>query len=107
MKKRRKIQNKEKYICKKKSKNIIIWFLLFAFVSSTVYLIARNVSSGGTLAQLEEEEAVLLNRRDALSHKLFEKSSLIKLQDEAEELGYTKPQDTVYIRSDDTVAAIQ
>lgn len=107
MGKRRKLLNqKEKYFSRTKPKSFAVWCLLFVFISSTVYLIARNVSSGGILAQLEEDEAMLQKKKDVLSHQLFEKSSLIKLQAKAEGLGYTKPQDTMYIQSDDTVAAV-
>jgi len=107
MRKRRKLLNqKEKHLFRKKTKSLAVYCLLIIFVSTTIYLIARNVSSGGTLAQLEEEEVMLTKKKDMLSHQLFEKSSLIKIQNKTEELGYTKPQDTMYIRSDDTVAAI-
>jgi hypothetical protein len=107
MGKRRKLLNqKKKHFSTKKTKSFAVYCLLIVFVSTSIYLIARNVTSGGILVELEEEEAMLTKKKDTLSHQLFEKTSLIKIQNKTEELGYTKPQDTMYIRSDDTVAAI-
>jgi Tfp pilus assembly protein PilO len=82
----------------------LVFVVLTILVVASVFMLTINVTSGSKLAKLEQEESELVKKNSQLSNSLFEKSSLLKFKNNAEALGYTKPQFMMYVHSDETVA---
>ena len=85
---------------------ILPWFILGVFLIGVVFFTIQTATSGAYLANLEEQEAKLLKESKALKQELAESTSLIAVGEDAEEIGFGKPQKVIYIKEEDTVAKI-
>lgn len=95
-----------KIIRKKKTnspgvKKVFFGKILYAFILMTAFLVILlgiQVSSAGLeLSELEKKEKELSNDSKALSQVLTEESSLVSLDLKANNFGFEKPQNIIYI----------
>ena len=98
---------------KRKNKNlsnsnntILPWFILGVFLIGVVFFTVQTATSGAYLTNLEGQETKLLKERKALKQELAESSSLIAVEEEAEKVGFDKPQKVIYIKEEDIVAKL-
>lgn len=103
--KNRKVEVKSVAVSKPVIKaRLFLWVLLAVFVGLQVYITIETSASGASLAQLEKEEYTLTTKNKELTEALVESNSLSKVSGKAQELGFVKPERTVYINDEDFVA---
>lgn len=76
------------------------------FIGLATLSIVEVASSGASLAYLENQEASLRAENQNLNDKLVGASSLSLLEDSAQDLGFIKPEKTLYISEKDAVAKL-
>lgn len=76
------------------------------FVAVATLLIVEVASSGAALAKLDKEEVALASENQYLSDELVRASSLATFEKNAENLGFIKPEKTLYISEKDAVAKL-
>lgn len=102
--KRLKIQRIVKNNKLKVPKKQILWLSCSLLLVSCVFLTIQGASTGAQLLVLEEEKLGLVAKNQELSAKLIESTSLLKAGEVAEELGFSQPGETIYIREKESVA---
>lgn len=80
--------------------------ILIIFGLFTVYLTIEVATSGARLAELERQAAELAGENQRLSGEIVRSSSLKDLGAKAEEMGFVKPSEVVYISADEVVAKL-
>lgn len=104
-----------KYIKKSKTKKrkvkvekkTLMWVFLFVFIVAQVFFTVQNATSGAKLKILEEKEEKLVKENRRLSRKLVETTALSSIEKKAEDLGFSKPQQIMYINTEEAVAQLQ
>ena len=71
-----------------------------------IYLSIQTSSLGATLVNLEERQGELAKENRSMSSKLVNTNSLTSADLKAEELGFTKPQNVVYLNKVEPVAKL-
>lgn len=99
------INNKGNFHKIRLTKNFFLWVSTILLVFLTIFMFTRNVTYGIKLSEAEKEEFELIRKKEELLTKLFNGSSLLHMKDSADDLGYSVPQNTYYIKVDDFVAA--
>lgn len=95
---------------KKERKSFIfskfIWFVNLALFVSVVFLGIEQAGRGAEIAKLEDgfEEATSVKRD--LTEKIFTLSSEGKIENNASDLGFSKPNQIYYFNSDDVFAKL-
>lgn len=87
-------------------KNYFLWVTVVFFIVSCVYITIQTASTGARLMVLEKEEAKLISDKQKLSAEIIKSSSLIKVEEKAKDIGFTKPQNTIYITGEEFVARL-
>lgn len=72
----------------------------------SIYFAIETATSGSILTRLEQEEYALSRQNQELSSQIIEASSLIKLDQKANELGFVKPNHVLYISGKESVAQL-
>lgn len=85
----------------------LVWAIMGVFLISTVFLTIQSTSVGSKLADLEREERELVEENQKLSKRLVSSMSLTKIRDQSEDLGYAKPESTVFLGSTEAVASLR
>jgi len=98
--------NKPEKIKIKFNARFISGIVLGSFAVIYLFLTLQTVASGAKLASLEKEESELTKQNKEYTLELVEASSLMKIGQKAEDLGFAKPQSTVYLSREDTVAKL-
>ena len=90
----------------KRNRNLNKTKYQFNFFHFSWILLVQTSSLGAKLHQLEKEEAKLLNENQILSSELVLQNSLTKIEEKANDLGFMKPENTLYLTGKDTVAKL-
>jgi cell division protein FtsL len=80
--------------------------VLVVFGILTVYVTIEAATSGAKLAELERRAAELSEENQRLSGEIVRSSSLRDLGEKAEEMGFSKPSEVVYISEKEAVAKL-
>lgn len=80
--------------------------ILAIFVIATVFFAIEASTLGAHLAKLENEEAILIQEKQEYSNQLINSSSLSGMGEKAEQLGFKKPSDVIYISEKEAVAKL-
>lgn len=80
--------------------------ILSMFIVATVFFAIEASTLGAHLAKLENEEVVLIREKQEYSDLLINSSSLSGMGKKAEELGFIKPSDVIYISEKEAVAKL-
>lgn len=95
---------RKKETSKKKKLTKLIIPLGIAFIVVTVYLTIQTATAGAKIANLEQKQEELAKENRELSDKLIRTSSLTKISEKADELGFVKPSDIIYLTPAEDVA---
>ena len=96
--------NRKKVNTKKKKITKLIIPIFVAFIIATVLLTIQTATSGAKIANLEKKQEELAKENRELNDRLIRKSSLTKISEEADELGFVKPSDIIYLTPAEDVA---
>jgi hypothetical protein len=97
---------------KKKKNNLnkisktVLWAILLICAAITVFFAVEQATRGSEIALLEKEKIVLDNQKRELTDKLVQSSSLNGAEKKAEELGFAKPSNLIYISEKEAVAKL-
>ena len=80
--------------------------ILAIFVIATVFFAIEASTLGAHLAKLENEEVMLIKEKQEYSNQLINSSSLSGMGEKAEELGFKKPSNVIYISEKEAVAKL-
>lgn len=75
-------------------------------VLSSIFMTIKVATSGAKLTMLEKEEKSLIKENETYKRQLVNSSSLSKLENASEDLGYVKPDNIIYIQKDEPVAKL-
>jgi hypothetical protein len=85
----------------------ITYFIAFVvFISVIVLLNIHTATMGAKLSHLETKEEELIKQKHDLEDQVVRTSSLSKISEKAEELGFSNPSDVVYLTAEDPVAKL-
>ncbi len=97
----------KKNISKKKPKKLVMYAVFLAILICISVVVAIQASTfGSEVAKLDDEGNALASNNMALRDKVLRNESLTNYQKKAEELGFVKPSDIVYVGKDKEVASI-
>ena len=104
-------QNRRTQINKRKTSTgfnipVALISIISMFVIATVFFVIEASTLGAHLAKLENEEVVLIREKQEYSNQLINSSSLSGMGEKAEELGFIKPSDVIYISDKEAVAKL-
>lgn len=80
--------------------------MMVSFVVVIVFFTIEFSTLGAHVAALEREEADLVREKQNLSNQLINSSSLSEMGEKAEELGFKKPGEIIYISEKEAVAKL-
>ena len=80
--------------------------ILVIFVIATVFFAIEASTLGAHLAKLENEEVILIKKQQEYSNQLINSSSLSGMGEKAEQLGFSKPSEVIYISEKEAVAKL-
>ena len=89
-----------------KGATTIIAVCLFLFLATTVFFAIEAAASGAELSDLENKEYILSRKNSELKEQILMRSSLTKVEDRAEELGFGKPSQVFYVPTQKTFAKL-
>ena len=95
----------KKKVERKINKNFILIVVSIFIVSISIFYVAETASLGGKLAKVEGEEGALIEANRDLSDNLVSSDSLSSFSKEQEQLGFTKPTKTIYLKAEDESVA--
>lgn len=79
--------------------------LITCFLVVTMFVACETITQGIKLSQLEKEEQKLSDTGRELKEALTKSDSLISLTQKAEELGFKKPENIIYIKESSVFAS--
>lgn len=89
----------------KNIKNYLLIFILAVFALANIIYIVGISTSGAELTKLENEEELLVAQNQNYKEQIMGMSSLTEIEGRAQELGFIKPLDVVYIAGESAVTA--
>lgn len=90
----------------KKYKEIIITSLLIVLVIANVFITVSVSASGAELINIEKTQNILLSKNQEYVNKITNESSLSTIGEKANSLGFTKPENIVYVTQIEPVAKL-
>ncbi len=85
---------------------MVLFPILAIFVIATVFFAIEASTLGAHLAKLENEEVILIKEQQEYSNQLINSSSLSGMGEKAEQLGFSKPSEVIYISEKEAVAKL-
>jgi hypothetical protein len=84
----------------------ILWIFTVLFIALQVLFAVQTTTSGANLANLEKVEEILIDKNHELTSELVKSTSLKQIGKKAEGLGFFKPENTIYLNTEDFVAKV-
>lgn len=97
-------KNKNKSNIKRLREYVLLFVLVILVVANVFYTIS-GASNGAELTYVEAKVRELSFNNQSYQDKIMDNSSLKVVSEKAEELGFTKPSDIVYIAGESAVTA--
>jgi hypothetical protein len=91
---------------KSKIRNYILIGVVSVLAISSIAMTIETATSGNEMSKLERTRRELINQKEDLEESLVKAMSLGELQEKSLDLGFTKPQDLVYITPGEAVAKL-
>lgn len=88
------------------TKKIAIWAVNIALFIAVVYMGINQAGLGAEISLLEDQTESLIEEKHNLSEKILLGNSTTSVSEKSEKLGFVKPQDVVYIDSEELFAAL-
>lgn len=89
-----------------KFKIYFLWSGLAFLCAITIFLTIETVTAGAETAKLERQEAVLIQENRDISEKVVKGTSLAEVSQKAQELGFVRPDEVIYIGEAQPVAKL-
>lgn len=80
--------------------------LFVVLLVASVFITIGLVTSGSKLAKLERERATLSKENEDIKRRLVNDSSLTELSEKADDLGFKRPQEIIYVTEIETLAKL-
>jgi len=90
----------------KKYKELIFTVVLIVLVIANVFFTVSVSASGAELTSIEENQSTLLSKNQELTDKITNESSLSTIGEKADSLGFSKPENIVYMTAVEPVAKL-
>ena len=90
----------------KKYKELIFTGLLIILVIANVFFTVSVSASGAELTNIEKTQSILLSKNQELTDKITNESSLSTIGEKADSLGFSKPENIVYVTAVEPVAKL-
>ena len=93
----------------KKERFTALWYILglaLLFSGFVVYSAIQMSAIGAKIANLEKEERILLSKNNELSDSLVCKTSLLSISENADEMGFVKPENVIYTEKEEFAAKL-
>lgn len=90
----------------KKYKELIFTSLLIVLVIANVFFTVSVSASGAELTSIEKTQSNLLSKNQELTDKITNESSLSTIGEKADSLGFSKPENIVYLTAVEPVAKL-
>lgn len=92
----------------KKSRNykVLVWMSVGLLILLQIYFAVQTATRGAELANLEIQQSKLAKANQGLAEQLVESSSLTKIQNQADSLGYVPSQKRIFIGGKDFFAKL-
>lgn len=87
-------------------KEYFVWILLAGFVVVNIFSTIETATTGAEIMNLEEKQETLIRENRTFSDQIVNQSSLMTIETKAQELGYSKPQNVIYIAEKEVVAKL-
>lgn len=102
MRKKIKIQEEKRNYTK-----IYFIVIIFTIILTNVVFAVSGVGMGDNLVDIENKEAVLSEDIGNLKEEVVNTTSLTKMEERTQELGFEKPASIVYLKREDSVASLR
>lgn len=80
-------------------------FVLIVFAVGNIFYLIGVSAYGAEVAKLESEESAISEQIQNYKEQIMSKSSLIEVGNKAGELGFSKPQNVVYVAGESATVA--
>lgn len=90
----------------KKYKELIFTITLIVLVIANVFFTVSVSASGAELTSIEKIQNTLASKNQELTDKITSESSLSTIGEKAEALGFSKPENIVYVQAVEPVAKL-
>ncbi len=90
----------------KKYKELIFTTILIVLVIANVFFTVSVSASGAELTNIEKTQNILLSKNQELIDKITNESSLSTIREKADSLGFSKPENIVYMTAVEPVAKL-
>jgi cell division protein FtsL len=90
----------------KKYKELIFTVTLIVLVIANVFFTVSVSASGAELTNIEKIQTTLASKNQELTDKITSESSLSNIGEKADSLGFTKPENIVYVQAVEPVAKL-
>ena len=90
----------------KKYKELIFTSLLIVLVIANVFFTVSVSASGAELTDIEKIQSNLASKNQELTDKIMNESSLSTIGEKADSLGFSKPENIVYVTAVEPVAKL-
>lgn len=87
-------------------KKIITWSVNMALFVSVVYMGITQAGLGAEMTQLEDQMIIVSEKKHQMSESILLGNSTTSFSEKSEGLGFSKPQEVVYIDSLDSFASL-
>jgi len=88
----------------KKYKELIFTTILIVLVIANVFFTVSVSASGAELTNIEKTQSALSSKNQELTDKITNESSLSTIGEKADSLGFSKPENIVYVTTIEPVA---
>lgn len=106
MKHNRKIKKNHSKSTRFRKRNLL-WFAVFVLFSMHVFWAVQISSTGADISYIEDEISNLEKENEEISIRLVNSTSLTKLSQLSEEMGFGKIENTLYLQQIDSFAKAQ
>ena len=90
----------------KKYKELIFTVALIVLVIANVFFTVSVSASGAELTSIEKTQSTLLSKNQEFMDKITNESSLSTIGEKADSLGFSKPENIVYVTAIEPVAKL-
>jgi uncharacterized protein (UPF0333 family) len=89
----------------KKIKNFLLLIVLVIFAVGNIFYLVEVSAYGAEVSELEKESAAVSKQIQSYKEQIMSKSSLVAIENKADQLGFVKPQNMIYLAGENVTVA--
>ena len=89
----------------KKIKNFLLLIVLVIFAVGNIFYMVEVSAYGAEVSELEKESAAVSKQIQSYKEQIMSKSSLVAIENKADQLGFVKPQNMIYLAGENVTVA--